>query len=122
MRVPWRALLSLSVLLWTWPLLVLLWVVGRVTAPRTNTVKIGSRVRGAAARCPSFAEFPPFPLLALPWLRGHLFTVLPEYVRDVPSDPYDMRSGLVRPDGARLGLWWCMGRCDARALVPWPSD
>ncbi len=99
----------MCVLLATWPLLLFLWVVGRISAPRGTTVKVGTRVHGVAARCRSLTEYAPFPPLALPWLRGHLFTILPELVRNV-TDPYDLRSGLVRPDGARLGLWWCLGR------------
>ena len=95
---------------WTWPVLVALYVLGWVTAPRGTSVKIGARVQDVSRQCPSLHRYAPFPLLALPWLRGHLMTIVPDLCRSVSAAQYDLRGGLVASGDARLGCHYYLGR------------
>lgn len=117
-----RWLLWWSLYLWivfvSFPLLLTLSFIGWWTCRRaSHSVKVGSRVASITAKCKSIHTYRPLYPLTLPWLRGHLHTVLPHWSSATPHDQYDSRAGLSRPDGARLGLWFYLGR-DADPRVP----
>lgn len=105
-------ILKAWILFITFPIIVFSFLLGLWWTSRrgSHVVKVGSRVSSLASACPDLHSYRPFLPLTLPWLKGHLHTIVPHWSNALSTDQYDARAGLTRPDGARLGLWYYLGK------------